>query len=65
MKLGKWDSIHVAEENGEVVVFATIKKDPIKKFLLDVGLMKKPELPERIEGVRCKLVVALRETGRK
>lgn len=56
-RMGIWDAVHLDKEDGEPVVIAVLKKLPIHKLLLDLGIMKKPNLPETIEGIRCKVLI--------
>ena len=59
IKMGPWETLHVDVQDGEPIIFAIIYKRPLQKFLLNVGLMKMPELPERVKGIRCKVLVRL------
>ncbi len=56
-RMGIWDAVHLDKEDGEPVVIAVLRKLPLQKFLINLGLMKKPDLPERIQGIRCKLLI--------
>ena len=55
-RMGVWDGVSVDVENGEPVVLAILRKFPIVQFFHKVKLIKTPELPERIEGIRCKVI---------
>ncbi len=56
-RMGIWDAVLLDKEDGKPVVIAVLKKLPLHKLLLDLGIMKKPNLPEMIEGIRCKVLI--------
>lgn len=55
--MGTWDAVHLDEEDGKPVIIAVLRRLPIHKFLLNVGIMKKPTLPEQVEGIRCRVAI--------
>lgn len=64
-RMGIWDAVHLDKEDGEPVVIAVLRERPLKKLLLNLGIMKKPNLPERIQGIRCKLLIVNAATRNK
>lgn len=55
-RMGVWDGVQLDEENGEPVVIAILRKLPIIQFLHKFKVIQTPELPERVQGIRCKVV---------
>ncbi len=58
-RMGTWDGLCVDVHEGEPIIFAVIQRRPVHKFLLSVGIMKMPKLPERVGGIRCRVLVRL------
>lgn len=53
--MGTWDSIYVDLLDGKPVIYAVVRRNPVRKFLLDLGVFKKPELPETVDGIKCEV----------
>lgn len=56
VKLHKWDGIYVDIDDKEPIVIVEIVRPVLHLLLAKFKVIKLPEVPERIEGIRCKVI---------